>query len=156
MLGKLRNTEIENLLKTQFIGRIGCYADGVTYVVPVSYIYDGTNIYGFTFEGMKIDMMRKNSEVCFEVEDTCNLANWQTVIAWGEFRELEGKERNEVLQKLHSRVLPFISSETMRVSPLSPFELDNPEDIEGIVFRIRLGKKTGRFEKSTGSFSYGS
>jgi nitroimidazol reductase NimA-like FMN-containing flavoprotein (pyridoxamine 5'-phosphate oxidase superfamily) len=149
MFGKLKIDEIEKLINNQSIGRIGCHADGTTYVVPVSYAYDGTYIYGYTLEGMKINMMRKNPKVCFEVDNTKNLANWQSVIGWGEFEELnEGEERYKALQKLNERVLPFISSETMHITPQWPFPAENITDIKGIVYRIRLIEKTGRFEKS--------
>ena len=83
MFGKLNNEEIEGLIQSQLIGRIGCHADDVTYVVPISYAYDGTYLYGHTYEGMKVDMMRKNPKICFEVDSTRNLANWQSVIGWG-------------------------------------------------------------------------
>jgi len=56
------------VLTSQLIGRIGCHADNVTYVVPVSYVYDGDSIYSHTHEGMKINMMRENPDVCFEAD----------------------------------------------------------------------------------------
>jgi uncharacterized protein len=149
MFGKLNADQIEELLKSQIIGRIGCHANGVTYVVPVSYAYDGTYVYGHTYEGMKVDMMRKNPMICFEADDTKNLANWQSVVAWGEFEELkDGKERDEAVQKLVGRVLPVISSETMHLSPQWPFPAENAADVTGIVYRIKLTEKTGRYEKS--------
>src|SRR4051812_48063800 len=101
MFGKLNPEEIEELLKQQLIGRIGCHADGLTYVVPVSYAYDGTYIYCHTFEGMKVDMMRKNSNVCFEVDNTKTLSNWKSVVTWGSFEELPaGVSRQEALKVL--------------------------------------------------------
>lgn len=114
MFGKLNIQEIEELIKQQFIGRIGCHADDLTYVVPISYAYDGTYIYGHTVEGMKIDMMRKNPKVCFEIDNTKDLANWQSVICWGQFEELKTEEERKVgLQTLNARALPVITSETM-------------------------------------------
>jgi nitroimidazol reductase NimA-like FMN-containing flavoprotein (pyridoxamine 5'-phosphate oxidase superfamily) len=157
MFGKLNVIEIEELISHQFVGRIGCHADGITYVVPVSYAYDGDYIYGRTFEGMKLDIMRKNPRVCFEVDNTQNLANWQSVIAWGEFEEIkEGRERSNCLQKLQQRVFAIINSETMHISPQWPFPTDNLDAVEGIVYRIRLTEKTGRFEKSADEFFYAS
>jgi nitroimidazol reductase NimA-like FMN-containing flavoprotein (pyridoxamine 5'-phosphate oxidase superfamily) len=41
MLRELNDHQIETLLKDQFIGRIGCHLAGVTYIVPVNYVYDG-------------------------------------------------------------------------------------------------------------------
>jgi uncharacterized protein len=155
MFGKLDPDQIEEFLKNQFIGRIGCHAENITYVVPISYAYDGTYIYAHTFEGMKINLMRKNPKVCFEIDDTKNLANWQSVVAWGEFEELKGgKERDEALQKLNARVLPIITSETMHISPQWPFPAEDTAAIEGIAYRIRLTEKTGRFEKSTDQFFF--
>ena len=157
MFGKLNTDETEELIHHQFIGRIGCHADGLTYIVPVSYAYDGTYIYGRTFEGMKIAMMRKNPRVCFEVDNTKNLASWQSVIAWGVFEEVkESPERANALQKLYDRVLPIISSETMHITPQWPFPANEINDVEGIVYRIRLTEKTGRFEKSTDEFFFAS
>lgn len=153
MFGRLNNAEIEKLISQQIIGRIGCHADDTTYVVPISYAYDGTYVYGHTFEGMKINMMRKNPKVCFEVDNTRNLANWQSVISWGIFEELpNGPERDEAVRKLEDRTLPVLHSETMHLSPLWPFRSE--DTIKGIIFRIRLTEKTGRFEKSQNEYFF--
>ena len=147
MFGELSPDEIDLLLSEQVLGRIGCHADGLTYIVPISYAYDGTYIYSRTFEGMKINMMRKNPTVCFQVEDTKNLSNWKSVVAWGTFEELsEDIKRKEAIKVLDSRRLPMLSSETMHLGSRWPFSSD--ENIEGIIFRIELHKKTGRYEKS--------
>lgn len=150
MLGKLNPDDVETLVKQQLVGRIGCHAKDVTYVVPISYAYDGAYIYGHTLEGMKVDMMRKNPKVCFQVDDTTDLANWQSAVLWGEFEELaEGPERMLALHKLTERRLPLISSETMHLTSQWPFRDEDVSKISGIVFRIRVTEKTGRFEKST-------
>jgi len=62
MLGILETDQIEDLLGSQVVGRIGCHADDLTYVVPVSYAYDGSCIYAHSEEGMKIAIMRKNPQ----------------------------------------------------------------------------------------------
>ena len=159
MFGKLNADQIEEVLKNQVIGRIGCHADDITYIVPVSYAYDGEYIYGHTFEGMKVNMMRKNPKVCFQADKMKDrdMANWQSVIAWGEFEELkQPDERRLALQKLNDRKLPLISSETMHLSTQWPFLPEDAESIKGIVYRIRLKEKTGRFEKSNNSSFFAS
>jgi nitroimidazol reductase NimA-like FMN-containing flavoprotein (pyridoxamine 5'-phosphate oxidase superfamily) len=157
MFGKLNTTEIEEVLKHQVIGRVACHADDITYIVPISYAYDGEYIYGHTYEGMKTSMMRKNPKICFQADKMENMANWQSVIAWGEFEELKLPElRRLALQKLSDRMLPLITSETVHLSPHWPFLPDDAGSIKGIVFRIRLKEKTGRFEKSNGSTFFAS
>jgi len=155
MFGILNPAEIEQLLSKQLVGRIGCHANGVTYVVPISYAYDGEYVYARTFEGMKINMMRKNPDVCFEVEDTKNLSNWRTVVAWGSFEELPGgNQRKEALSVLARRKLPVISSETMQLGSQWPFSSDD-ENVDGVIFRIRIKEKTGRYEESLNESSFG-
>ena len=154
MFGVLNEHEIEDVINAQIIGRIGCHADGITYIVPISYAYDGESIFAHTLEGMKISMMRKNPEVCFEVDTMLNIANWQSVISWGLFEELvDPEERKNALERIHARVLPKAASATAKLSPEWPFTPKDFNSIKGIVFRIRLHKKTGKFENnSTPSF----
>lgn len=148
MFGTLNDSDIENLISTNVVGRLGCHADGETYIVPISYAYDGNYIYGRTFEGKKILMMRKNPNVCFQIDLMKDMADWQSVIAWGTFEELTHEtERNEGLKKLISRILPNIASETMKFTSEWPFPTQDYNRIEGIVFRIKITKKSGRFER---------
>jgi nitroimidazol reductase NimA-like FMN-containing flavoprotein (pyridoxamine 5'-phosphate oxidase superfamily) len=157
MFGTLDAKIIEDLLRNQLIGRLGINGNPWPYVVPVSYAYDGEYVYGFTQEGKKVDLLRQRPEVCFEVEDTQDISNWKTVIAWGRFEELqETALREHAIDMLNKRVLPMLNSETMRLSPFWPFV--NKEDthaLPGVVYRIKLEEKTGRYEKSaTPSRSY--
>jgi hypothetical protein len=147
MFGKLSSVQIEKLIADNVIGRLGCHGDGKTYVVPISYAYDGQFIYARTFEGLKVSIMRKNPNVCFQIDEMENMANWKSVVTWGTYEELVNeKERNEGLEKLISRMLPEISSETVKLSPQWPFPTNDFSKIRGIIFRIRLTEKTGRFE----------
>lgn len=149
MLGKLQPEQIEELLKTQIVGRIGCSADGETYVVPISYAYDGAYIYCHTHEGKKSAIMRKNPSVCFEVEEMKDMANWKSVIVQGTFEELkEKKDRNAAMQTLLNRYLPLISSVTTHLGEHWPFHPDDATEIKGIMFRIVVKQKSGRFESN--------
>ena len=150
MFGKLIDKEIEEVIASQLVGRIACHADDLTYIVPVSYAYKNDCIYSHASEGMKLDMMRKNPKVCFQTDQMENMANWKSVVAWGEFEELNDPvERSAAAQVLLHRKLPLISSETTHLSPLWPFAPEDGMEIPGIIYRIRLTKKTGRFEEST-------
>src|SRR5688572_33385027 len=98
MIDKLSDYEIEEVLSLNFVGRIGCHAMGQTYIVPVSYAYDEGYIYVRSFEGLKITIMRENPAVCFQVDVINNMSNWQSVIAWGLFEELnDPDDRNHAL-----------------------------------------------------------
>lgn len=150
MIGKLTDQQIEELLYSHIVGRVGCHANGITYIVPISYAYDGEYIYGHTKEGMKIDIMRQNPAVCFEVDELRDVANWKSVITWGRFEELLWPEEREVaLRKLAERILPMLPSQTMHLSPDYPFMPEDVNSIEGVVFRISVRQRTGRFEMNS-------
>ncbi len=149
MFGKLSRKEIEEVLASQIVGRIGCHADSRTYIVPISYVYDGEFIFAHTDEGLKIQIMRSNADVCFEVDVLENMANWKSVIAWGIFEEIDNDhERNLAIQKLCKRRFPALASKTVQFSPQWPFPPNEPSGVKGIFFRIRLYEKSGRYEKS--------
>src|SRR5512144_2832732 len=111
MLGELTTEQIEHLLHSEVVGRLGCHAEGRTYVVPVNYDYDGEFLYGQAAEGLKLRMLRANPEVCFEVDRRSGLSEWQSVIAWGTFEELDGPDALRAIDLLLDRLLPLLASE---------------------------------------------
>jgi hypothetical protein len=144
----LSDLDIDELLQQQYIGRLACQQDGHLYVLPISYAYKNNCLYMHSFEGKKISMMRNNPNVCFEVDDIQDIANWKSAIVWGIFEELtDTKLRLEGLTILISRSLPIINtSVTSHLEDNWPFPLDeNLDDIEGCVFRIQIHQKTGRY-----------
>jgi len=148
MLRELNDSQIEDLLKEQVIGRIGCHSAETMYVVPVNYVYDGVSIYCHSAQGMKIDMMRKNPQVCFEVDKIKDVTNWESVIAWGKFEEItDMEEKQQVLQKLVNRITPYIIDDSVtREHGFVDEESDVGTTVELIMYKIVVSKKTGRFE----------
>ncbi len=144
MLGTLNDDQIELVLRSEVIGRIGCHADGRTYVVPITYAYDGLNIYGHSGEGLKVEMMRRNPSVCFEVDRMDNLANWRSVIAEGTFEELSGAAAEAALALLVNRLAPLSVSETSQPPHEGHVAAIGQRPV---VYRLHLTEKTGRYEK---------
>jgi nitroimidazol reductase NimA-like FMN-containing flavoprotein (pyridoxamine 5'-phosphate oxidase superfamily) len=148
MLGILNPQQIDHVLQGQVTGRIGCYAAGKVYVVPVTYVYDGEYIYGHTKEGLKIELMRQNPAVCFQVDSIQNMANWQCVIIQGEYQELSGEESQHALRLLSNRITPLLVSETSM--PAHSPDIHHPRTSRSgslVTYRIRILEKTGRYEK---------
>jgi len=83
MWGDLDKTQIDDFLKSQVVGRLGCTDGDKIYVVPITYAYDNGSIYGHTKDGLKIRIMRSNPTVCFETDWVKDLTNWKSVIAYG-------------------------------------------------------------------------
>ena len=84
------------------MGRVGCHVDGLTYVVPLIYAYDGEAVYVASIEGQKVEMMRANPSVCFEV-DEYGPEGWRSAIVHGVYEELGEGEVPTALALLRER-----------------------------------------------------
>lgn len=148
MLGILTEQQSLQVLQSEVVGRIGCYdPDGGVYIVPVTYAVNGKFIYAHSKEGLKIQLMRKNSRVCFQVDCIENMANWRSVIAWGEYEELKADDHDLAMRILTDRFTPLLLSESVKPShsPQYPEVVIKPS--KAVAFRISMNEMTGRFEK---------
>jgi uncharacterized protein len=149
MIGRLNEGAIEEVLRSNVLGRIGCTDGKKIYVVPVNYVYDGKYIIGHSVAGMKIDMMRSNPHICFEVDEMKTFTEWKSVIAWGQFQELtDERDRYAAMKLFVDRTMYMKISETA-IPPELSAERVHPRsqgNIRPIIYRLILTEKTGRFE----------
>lgn len=133
---ELTRAEIDEMLASELVGRVGCHVDGLTYVVPVIYAYHDESLYVFSVEGQKTRMMRENPEVCFEIDRYDRPGEWQSVIVQGRYEELGGAKIAWALALLASRFerLRAGAGERRRREPGK----------ETVAFRIRIREATGR------------
>jgi len=151
MLGTMTKEQILNVLQSQVIGRIGCCVGDEMYIVPVTYALHNDYIYAHSKEGLKILMMRKNPHVCFQVDSIENMTNWRSVILWGDYQELETEKAQMMGMKIMvDRLGPYLTSEAVRPS----HGLSHPPEViekglKPVVYRIKITKSSGRYEKNT-------
>ena len=148
MLGELNTDQINSILFSQVVGRLACTDNNQPYIVPVTYMYDGKNIYGQTNEGMKLKMLRNNPNICFEVDRMTDMRNWQSVIVFGAFEELKISEAEDARKRLFNRVYPLMTSST--IHPFGHEVTGNVDDStrqKNVMYRINIQKMSGRFEK---------
>jgi nitroimidazol reductase NimA-like FMN-containing flavoprotein (pyridoxamine 5'-phosphate oxidase superfamily) len=131
----LPDNEIEELLQTAIVGRIACCdhganGDGRPYLVPLAYGYDGEAIYAHSGPGRKLDLMRAEPRVTFEVDEATASDRWRSVIAEGTFEEIQDASQRE-------RALRVIYRPPAKVPELGA---------QTTVYRIRLSARSGRYE----------
>ncbi len=133
---ELTRAEVDELLREQVVGRVGCHADGVTYVVPVIYAYDGERVHVASIEGQKVRMMRENRKVCFEVDEYTAPGRWRSAIVQGVYEEAGEAERAESLALLAERFAGGGAGRSAR----KPETSNRPT----VCFRIRVHEASGR------------
>jgi nitroimidazol reductase NimA-like FMN-containing flavoprotein (pyridoxamine 5'-phosphate oxidase superfamily) len=148
MVGFLTQSEIEAVISTNMIGRLGCTDGNIVYVVPISYFYNGVDIILHSKEGMKIDMMRSNPKVCFLVDELHSFNNWKSVVVWGEYMEVIDDSEKEFLMKDFVQRMLYVK---MSVTALPPEQFPmrihpREEPISFVVYKIVISKMTGRYE----------
>lgn len=149
MLGVLTKEQSEHVLKSEILGRIGCVADDKVYVVPITYVFDGKYIYAQSKEGLKLQGMRTNPTICFEVEQLENMKNWRTVIVQGKFEELKTKDSQTFAKKiLTERLNPLRHSEAAKPSLPELGGASVIRELKAVLYRISILEISGRYEKS--------
>jgi len=87
--------EIEAIIQEAEVCRLGLAVDNTPYIVPVFFGYENSCLYiHCAKEGRKLDMIRQNNTVCFEMEVDVQISNrdkpacqwssaYRSVIGWG-------------------------------------------------------------------------
>ncbi len=144
----MTDDQVNSILLSQAFGRLACADGNMPYIVPITYAYDGNYIYGQTNEGAKLDIMRKNPSVCFEVDRMTDMKNWKSVIVYGTFEELEGDAAEQARSKFFGSLFPLTTRS--KIHPFQHETVYEPDDttrIKKVMFRIKIEKITGRFAK---------
>jgi nitroimidazol reductase NimA-like FMN-containing flavoprotein (pyridoxamine 5'-phosphate oxidase superfamily) len=148
MIHELQRIEIERVLRSEVFGHLGCHAGDRTYVVPMTYVYDGASIIAQTGEGQKVAMMRDNPNVCFEVDHVDADGAWESAIIQGRFEELSGEPARAALRALIER-LDLIHHQRGEMSPRGAGRTapgGPPGSRREVMFRIIVEQMTGRSE----------
>lgn len=141
MIGTLTESEIDTLLRRERIGRIAATSAGHILIEPINYGYDGTAVYGHSRPGRKVQYLRNQHEVCFEVEEIESPNSWRVIVLNGIYHELhDAEEREHALRVITAQAGGGTFSEATRVH--------YGEDL--VVYRIDITERSGRYENLVG------
>ena len=111
MRRKERNIEdqaiIQDILNTSHICRIGLSDTDYPYILPLNYGHHGNCLYFHCApEGRKINLIKKNNKVCFEIESKYRLVTDEVSCKWtSEFRSLIGVGEIEIMNNPEDKVI---------------------------------------------------
>ena len=91
--------EMDTILKENRFCRIALSDNNRPYLVPMNYGYDGERLYlHCAEEGRKMDIIRKNPSVCFEVTDSISIVEGFSACGYGTaYRSVIGFGRITIL-----------------------------------------------------------
>lgn len=136
MIATLSDSKARELLQSARVARLGCIVNGEPYITPINYNFEDDCIYSHSLAGLKITALRSNPRACVQVDEVDSLLHWRSVLAWGNFDEInKPNERIEILGKLLKR-FPMLT-------PVESAIAGDGGSPEVIVFRIKIDKLTG-------------
>ena len=100
---KMKENEIEQLIREQFLCRIAFKGDLQPYIAPFQYAYvNGILYFHFTDYGKKMSFLKQEPTVCVEIERyTSNLSEYGFVVLNGKLRLVDDhEERKTAIEKM--------------------------------------------------------
>ncbi|MBA2305601.1 MAG: pyridoxamine 5'-phosphate oxidase family protein [Acidobacteria bacterium] len=140
VIQEMTEQECRTMLVRMDVARLACARNGQPYVVPIHVYLDGTFLYGYATLGQKIEWMRQNPLVCVEIDERTSHGEWASAVVFGHYEELTRTPEHEGSRKVAERLFQ------KRPSWWEPASVPvlNQERRTPIVFRIRIGRVTGR------------
>lgn len=95
--------------------------------------------------------MRKNPNVCFQVDEISSIFRWRSAILWGVFEEItETEKKHQVMQGITHHLMPLVTSPTGHPSHGITATEANLQNLQIIVYKITITEQSGKFEYSDG------
>ncbi len=100
---------VSEILSKSSVCRLGLVEDGEAYIVPVNYAFkDGTIYIHSAVEGRKIDILKRNPMVTFEIELLSETVRSEVACRWGtKYRSVMGKGTVKLHRDKGSKVACF-------------------------------------------------
>jgi len=97
--------DLDEIIRGSQVCRLGLSDGDRPYIVPMCFGYDGDNFYFHSAkEGMKIDILKKNDRVCFEIDIPGKIQKADKACGWGiDYRSVIGFGRATFIEDEDSK-----------------------------------------------------
>ncbi len=136
--------KIESIIHKALICRLAMVDENRPYIVPLCFGYRDMTLYFHSAKkGKKLDLLKKNNRVCFEIDVDCKIKSDNKACEWGmEYKSVIGYGKAEFIEDFESKrealkmimdgysdkLFDFTEAETRRVT----------------VFRVKISSMTGK------------
>jgi nitroimidazol reductase NimA-like FMN-containing flavoprotein (pyridoxamine 5'-phosphate oxidase superfamily) len=139
---------LEEILRGAIICRLAFVDGDLPYIVPLNYGYRDKTIYIHSApEGKKIDLLRKNPEVCFELEDGMEVTKGEKACDWStRYRSVVGYGSVEILSDETSKQHGLEVIMAQHGAPdLREFDAGNMKGM--VILKVRITSMSGKQSK---------
>ena len=150
MIKTLTEKNSYELLENNYIGHLAYIYRNRPFIAPITYFFDKDNnvIIAYSDEGHKIRAMRKNTAVSLQVSEIDAVNDWNSVLAHGIFKELEGSDAKACLHTFSLGVKDLIIiKKQKKLDFISQFSSKLYKDDTPIVFLIEIEEITGKMRR---------
>ena len=136
---------IEAILSQSGICRIGMIDNGLPYVLPFNYGYKNNHIYiHCASTGKKIEVLRKNPKVCFEIEQIAGIVKNDRACKWETtYRSIVGYGTIEILTDFADKQKGLEILMSHHGAPeLNDFEKQKVDSV--IILKLHIDAVTGK------------
>ncbi len=136
---------IEEILSQSGICRIGMIDNRLPYVLPFNYGYKNNHIYiHCASTGKKIDLLRKNPKVCFEIEQNAGIVKNDKACKWETtYRSIVGYGTIEILTDFTQKQKGLEIIMAHNGAPyLDDFEANQVDSV--VILKLKIDTLTGK------------
>ncbi len=144
---ELTQEECLALLADNYIGRMAYITEGRAEVIPITYYYDPVQhaVISYSGEGHKIEAMRRNGSVSFQVDEISALDKWRSVLLYGTYEELSGMDAKYQLHKFSEEVKKIVlRKENSTLHFIREFSSKTETSGIPIVYRLKITEVHGK------------
>jgi len=136
--------EIESIINKAFVCRLGMVDENGPYVVPLSFGYkEGSLYFHSAKEGRKLDILKKNKRVCFEIDTDHEIVESEKACKWGmKYKSVIGFGNALFIEDMESKktALGIIMHHYSGRS----FEFEEKEVKRVVIFKVEIESMTGK------------
>lgn len=137
-------SEIESIICNSMVCRLGLVDDGSPYIIPLCFGYKDNCLYFHSAkEGRKIEILRRNNAVCFELDGNLELQVGKAACNWGmKYRSVIGYGRASFIEDPEEkrRALDVIMAQYAD----GAFEYSEKAFGEALVIKVEIKSMTGK------------
>ena len=139
--------EMESIINKAFVCRLGMADESGPYIVPLSFGYrEGSLYFHCAKNGRKLDILKKDKRVCFEIDTDYEIVESDKACKWGmKYKSVIGLGNAFFIEDMESkkRALDII----MRHYSGRSFEFEDKEIDRVVIFKVEIESMTGKERK---------